>query len=111
MLRSQLGRHRDSLGLPVRERLSGPWGDVDMRTARCSGRLRELSPGLQTRCHHGSVSELTPIEQFTEAAVDWAGGGPGHVIVDAAAAALAEGLDSPSLRVLAGAPSRFVAQA
>lgn len=51
--------------------------------------------------------ELTPIERFTEAAVEWAGGGRGQVVVDAAATALAEGLDSPSLRVLAGAPSRF----
>lgn len=53
------------------------------------------------------MSESTPIERFTEAAVEWAGGGRGQGIVDAAAMALAEGLDSPSLRVLAGAPSRF----
>jgi hypothetical protein len=40
---------------------------------------------------------------FTEAAVDWAGGGRGQPLVDAAAQALVDGLDSPTLRILAGA--------
>lgn len=38
------------------------------------------------------------------AAIEWAGGARGQVLVDAAAEALAEGLDSPTLRILAGAP-------
>lgn len=42
--------------------------------------------------------------RFHEEAIEWAVGGRGQGIVDAAAAALAEGLDSPSLRMLAGAP-------
>jgi hypothetical protein len=41
---------------------------------------------------------------FTEAAIEWAGGGRGQPLVDAAAEALASGLDSPTLRILAGAP-------
>lgn len=44
------------------------------------------------------------LEWFTRAAVDWAGGGRGQPLVDAAADALAVGVDSPTLRVLAGAP-------
>jgi hypothetical protein len=44
------------------------------------------------------------LSQFQEAAIDWAAGGRGQPLVDAAAQALADGLDSPTLRVLAGAP-------
>jgi hypothetical protein len=44
------------------------------------------------------------LAMFTEAAISWAAGGRGQPLVDAAAAALAAGLDSPTLRVLAGAP-------
>jgi hypothetical protein len=43
-------------------------------------------------------------DRFARAAVEWAGGARGQILVDAAALALAEGLDSPTLRVLAGAP-------
>jgi hypothetical protein len=43
------------------------------------------------------------LELFAAAAVDWAAGGRGHALVDAAAQALATGLDSPTLRILAGA--------
>jgi hypothetical protein len=46
----------------------------------------------------------TPRERLTRAAVEWAGGARGQVLVDAAAQALADGLDSPTLRILAGAP-------
>jgi hypothetical protein len=42
-------------------------------------------------------------EAFRRAALSWAAGGRGKPLVDAAANALAEGLDSPSLRMLAGA--------
>lgn len=45
---------------------------------------------------------------FRAAAIEWAAGGRGHPLVNAAADALAAGLDSPSLRILAGAP-RFSA--
>jgi hypothetical protein len=45
-----------------------------------------------------------PEEPFIRSAVRWAGGARGQVLVDAAAHALADGLDSPTLRVLAGAP-------
>ena len=41
---------------------------------------------------------------FREAAIAWAAGGRGQPLVDAAAEALAAGLDSPTLRVLAGTP-------
>jgi hypothetical protein len=44
------------------------------------------------------------LDAFTAAAVEWAAGGRGKPLVDAAARALADGLDSPTLRVLAGAP-------
>jgi hypothetical protein len=40
---------------------------------------------------------------FHREALAWAAGGRGKPLVDAAANALAEGLDSPSLRILAGA--------
>lgn len=45
-----------------------------------------------------------PEERFARAAVEWAGGARGRVLVDAAAQALVDGLDSPTLRILAGAP-------
>jgi hypothetical protein len=45
-----------------------------------------------------------PIERFRSVAVRWAAGGRGQPLVDAAAQALVDGLDSPSLRMLAGAP-------
>lgn len=44
------------------------------------------------------------LARFCEEAIEWAMGGRGQGLVDAAALALAEGLDSPSLRMLAGAP-------
>ena len=44
------------------------------------------------------------LDALTEAAVEWAAGGRGRRLVDAAAEALAGGVDSPTLRVLAGAP-------
>jgi len=47
-------------------------------------------------------------DAFVLAAIDWAAGGRGQPLVDAAARALAEGLDTPSLRLLAGV-SRFAA--
>jgi hypothetical protein len=42
-------------------------------------------------------------DAFRRAALSWAAGGRGKPLVDAAANALAEGFDSPSLRMLAGA--------
>lgn len=42
---------------------------------------------------------------FRSAAVEWAAGGDGASLVDAAAQALVDGLDSPNLRMLAGARS------
>jgi hypothetical protein len=54
------------------------------------------------------MSEMTEgsvaLARFREEAIEWAVGGRGQRIVDAAAMALADGLDSPSLRMLAGAP-------
>ncbi len=47
------------------------------------------------------------VRRFEEAAIEWAGTGYGKPLVDAAVAALMEGLDTRSLRVLAGAPARF----
>lgn len=44
------------------------------------------------------------LENFREAAIAWAAGGRGQMIVDAAATALAADVDSPTLRMLAGAP-------
>lgn len=44
------------------------------------------------------------LERLREAAIEWAAGGRGQVIVDAAATALAADVDSPTLRMLAGAP-------
>lgn len=45
------------------------------------------------------------LDAFAAAAVDWAAGGRGQPLVDAAAQALVDGLDSPTLRLLAGAPA------
>jgi hypothetical protein len=50
------------------------------------------------------ATDMEVLEAFAEAAVEWAAGGRGQPLVDAAAEALAAGLDSPALRVLAGAP-------
>jgi len=55
---------------------------------------------LTTMADHSDAT----LSQFREAAIDWAAGGRGQPLVDAAAQALADGLDSPTLRVLAGAP-------
>lgn len=44
------------------------------------------------------------LENLREAAISWAAGGRGQLIVDAAATALAADVDSPTLRMLAGAP-------
>ncbi|MEZ5216368.1 MAG: hypothetical protein R2715_07210 [Ilumatobacteraceae bacterium] len=52
--------------------------------------------------------EARSLDAFREAAIAWAAGGRGQPLVDAAAEALAAGLDSPTLRVLAGTP-RFSA--
>lgn len=41
---------------------------------------------------------------FRRAAIEWAAGARGQGLVDAAAQAIAAGVDSPTLRVLAGAP-------
>jgi hypothetical protein len=42
------------------------------------------------------------LDSLTEVAIEWAAGGRGQLLVDAAAEALADGLDSPTLRELAG---------
>lgn len=47
------------------------------------------------------------LEALVEAGTLWAATGHGQPLVDAAVVALTAGLDSPSLRVLAGAPKRF----
>lgn len=47
------------------------------------------------------------LDAFKDAALMWAGTGYGKPLVDAAVDALSAGLDSPTLRVLAGAPARF----
>jgi hypothetical protein len=44
------------------------------------------------------------LDAFAGAAIDWAAGGRGQALVDAAVDALVAGIDSPTLRVLAGAP-------
>jgi hypothetical protein len=49
-------------------------------------------------------ARVGPEESFVRAATQWAGGARGQVLVDAAAQALVDGLDSPTLRILAGAP-------
>lgn len=52
-----------------------------------------------------TTDELADVKaRFARAATAWAGGARGQLLVDAAALALADGLDSPTLRVLAGAP-------
>lgn len=58
----------------------------------------------EQREDHSMTGPAGALELFTRAAVDWAGGGRGQPLVDAAADALAAGVDSPTLRVLAGAP-------
>jgi hypothetical protein len=59
----------------------------------------------------GRVDDLADaLAEYREAAIAWAAGGRGQPLVDAAAAALASGLDSPTLRVLAGS-ARFSAEA
>lgn len=47
------------------------------------------------------------LEALVDAGTVWAATGHGQPLVHAAALALTAGLDSPSLRVLAGAPNRF----
>jgi len=57
-------------------------------------------------CHHDAVTEPDfPLAGLAIAAIEWAAGGRGQQLVDAAAVALVNGIDSPTLRVLAGAPS------
>ncbi len=50
------------------------------------------------------------LSRFREVAIEWAVGARGRQIVDAATLALAEGLDSPSLRMLAGVPHAFAGE-
>jgi len=50
------------------------------------------------------VEVAVALERFKRAAIEWAAGGRGQPLVDAAAQALVDGLDTPTLRVLAGAP-------
>lgn len=47
------------------------------------------------------------LRAFEEAAIEWAAKAYGQPLVDAAVVALQAGLDTPALRVLAGAPARF----
>lgn len=47
------------------------------------------------------------LTRFEEAAIEWAGSGYGEPLVEAAVRALTVGLDTPTLRVLAGAPVKF----
>jgi O-acetyl-ADP-ribose deacetylase len=72
-----------------------------------SGRLVAFSSSDFGTIEHLVLStcktERATIEAFCRAALAWAAGGLGKPLVDAAANALAEGLDSPSLRMLAGA--------
>lgn len=53
------------------------------------------------------LTESAALGQLREAGIIWAASGHGQPFVDAAALALAAGIDSPRLRVLAGALSRF----
>ena len=55
----------------------------------------------------GKRDDLSALESFWEAAVEWAGTGYGKPLVDAAVEALLAGLDTPSLVLLAGASSFF----
>ena len=54
-----------------------------------------------------SETEQSAISALVDAGVVWAATGYGQPLADAAADALVAGLDSPTLRVLAGAPARF----
>jgi len=47
------------------------------------------------------------LARFEEAAIEWAGSGYGKPLVEAAVRALTVGLDTPTLRILAGAPAKF----
>lgn len=58
----------------------------------------------EQRDDHWMTAPEEEREAFMRAAVDWAAGGRGQPLVDAAADALVAGLDTPTLRVLAGAP-------
>ena len=53
------------------------------------------------------TDQLDSLDVFREAAIAWAAGGRGEPLVHAAAEALVAGLDSPTLRVLAGTPHSF----
>lgn len=57
-------------------------------------------------CHDSvlMIHRNDALASFTHAAIAWAAGGRGQPLVDAAAEALAAGVDSPTLRMLAGAP-------
>lgn len=52
-------------------------------------------------------SGTVPFENFREAAIEWSGTAYGKPLVEAAVTALLARLDTPTLRVLAGAPQRF----
>ncbi len=52
----------------------------------------------------GMSQRSDALEDLREAAIEWAAGGRGQLIVDAAASALAADVDSPTLRMLAGTP-------
>lgn len=54
-----------------------------------------------------SAEKRSAVKALLDAGTVWAATGYGQPVVDAAAAALAVGVDSPTLRVLAGAPARF----
>lgn len=55
-------------------------------------------------CDNGGVTQRhAALSAFYCALLEWAAGARGQTIVDAAAAALVDGLDSPALRYLAGA--------
>jgi len=56
-------------------------------------------------CQAGGVNgSANPLGNFGAAALEWAAGSDGQLLVDAAAEALVEGVDSLTLRMLAGAP-------
>lgn len=57
-----------------------------------------------TPCDNGGVTQRhEALSAFYCALIEWAAGARGQMIVDAAAVALVDGLDSPALRYLAGA--------
>ena len=64
-------------------------------------------PSAGSRCH-ATIVDMTEgssdLDAFADAAVAWAAGGDARLLVAAAADALVAGLDTPTLRVLAGAP-------